>query len=206
MAPRDRPGRSAQPSRSLGPPGPPCRGSRRSSRDARGSPCSRAASRSRSSCHRSERFPQTKRCPPPAREQASRSVRPGRGRDAGLTRRGAHDRTRTAATTVRSPASSRPVPPTQAARVQPRSGRQVVARFPPCCQVCEQSDRSNGCSLLSILATKYGGRARCARRPSTARRDRRHGVATALRRPVRRPRRPPRPGRSPSPCRARARV
>jgi hypothetical protein len=143
-----------------------CRASQRSSRDERASRCSRAESRSRPSCRRSERCPRTRRRRRQEHVRRRPSPSPGRDRGAARPRTDARGRTRTDGEPARRPATSKPAPRTREGRAHRARGRRFAeARRPPCCQFRELSDGSKAALSLSILATKYGGRARCAAHP-----------------------------------------
>jgi hypothetical protein len=143
----------------------PRRASRRSTRDAARSPCSRTGSRSRSSCLLSEPCRQTTRGRlqerAPAHLPTSRCRCPG----AGPPCRASRDRRRTVAARGPRPARSRPEQWTRAARERTPARGRVAAQEPPLLSdLRTASDGSKTVVLLSILATRYDGRARCATR------------------------------------------
>ena len=122
--------------------------------------------------------------------QGCRWARRGRRLGAGRPRKDASDRTRKAAEPVRRPATSRRAQPRPGAHTHKRSRQQVAARFLLVANFENERDRSKARSLLSILATKYGGRARCGTRRSIATRHRPPAGAELRRRRARRPPRP----------------
>jgi hypothetical protein len=173
---------------------PPFRGSRRPTRDAAASPYSRRASRWRSSSRRRGRFRQTTPCRLRASARSCLTPSRCRPRGAGPPHTGARDRNRTVARPARRPASSRhPRPPAAQGPLPRRAGSRVVARrHLPLSDWRTNVEGSEAFVLLSILATKYGGRAHSEECPPAARRSRPHGRAPL--RPTRaRARRPPRP-------------
>jgi hypothetical protein len=169
------------------PPRPVHRASRRSSPGGGASRSDLPASRSRSSSLRSAPFPRTTRhllpAPAPARLPAHRC--PPRG--AGLRRRGGLGRTETGGGPDRRPATSTHRPWTQETKARTEAQSRVAARVVTSSVASfeNRKDRSSGLPLLSILATKYGGRARCARHRSGARRAPQPVVAAVPRRQAR---------------------
>jgi hypothetical protein len=106
----------------------------RSTRGGRAWPCIQTTSGSTPSSHPSEPFRRTTPHPLRERAQGCRSARRGRHLGAGRPRKGASGRSGRGAAPGRRRATSRPAHSRREAHTRKRSGLQVAALFPPCCQ------------------------------------------------------------------------